>query len=56
MGMSYIEPNGALNISVLNDQAKYFHEAGTTDAIDVSTITNDRFTKAAVAKLGAYKP
>jgi NitT/TauT family transport system substrate-binding protein len=56
MGMSYIEPDGFLNVAVLNDQAKYFHEAGASDAIDVSTITDDRFTKAAAAKLGAYKP
>jgi ABC-type nitrate/sulfonate/bicarbonate transport system substrate-binding protein len=56
MGMSYIEPDGVLNVSVLNDQAKYFHEAGATDPIDVEQITERRFTKAAVAKLGAYKP
>ena len=56
MGMSYIEPDGFLNVAVLNDQAKYFNEAGASDAIDVSTIADDRFTKAALAKLGAYKP
>jgi NitT/TauT family transport system substrate-binding protein len=56
MGMSYIEPNGFLNVPVLNDQAAYFAKAGASDPIDVATIADDRFTKAAVAKLGPYKP
>ena len=56
MGMSYIEPDGVLNVPVLNDQAAYFAKSGASDAIDVETITDRRFVKAAVDKLGAYKP
>jgi NitT/TauT family transport system substrate-binding protein len=56
MGMSYIEPNGDLSIALLNDQAAFYNRLGATDPIDVATIADDRFTKAAVAKLGAYKP
>jgi NitT/TauT family transport system substrate-binding protein len=56
MGMSYIEPEGALNVAVLNDQAAFYNQRGATDPIDVATITDDRFAKAAVAKLGAYRP
>ena len=55
MGMSYIEPDGVLNVPVLNDQAAYFAKAGASEPIDVETITERRFTKAALAKLGPYK-
>ena len=56
MGMSYIEPNGDLSVAMLNDQAAFYNKMGATEPIDVATIADDRFTKAAVAKLGAYKP
>lgn len=55
MGMSYIEPNGSLSIKELNDQVAYYAKRGASEGLDVETITDRRFVKAAVAKLGEYK-
>jgi len=57
MGMSTIDPNGAVNLASLADQAAWYGEQGFLQgSIDVASLIDTRFVDAALARLGPYQP
>jgi NitT/TauT family transport system substrate-binding protein len=56
MGMSYIPPDGTINIASLADQLAYYVETGgLPDGTSLATLIDDRFREAAVQRLGPYQ-
>jgi NitT/TauT family transport system substrate-binding protein len=55
---SAVNPNGEVNIAGLRHDLAFFRELGLIESKDVSAdgVVDGSFVKAAVAKLGAYRP
>ena len=55
---SWANPDGAVNIAGLRADLAFFRELGLIESKDVSTdgVVDGSFVKAAVEKLGPYKP
>ena len=56
MGYPYLDPDGTLSMPELNDQAAYFAKASGTEPVDVASLVDDRYRKAAREKIGPYRP
>jgi NitT/TauT family transport system substrate-binding protein len=56
MGMSYIDPDGTLNVANLIDQQTFYTEFGAiANPVDVTTLVDNRFRDAALQRLGPYQ-
>ncbi|HLH22324.1 MAG TPA: ABC transporter substrate-binding protein [Chloroflexota bacterium] len=56
MGLSYIDPDGTLNVANLIDQQTFYTEFGAIpNPIDVTTVVDNRFREAALQRLGPYQ-
>lgn len=56
MGLSYIDPDGTLNVANLIDQQAFYTEFGAiTNPVDVTTLVDQRFRDAALQRLGPYQ-
>lgn len=56
MGLSYIDPDGALNLASLADQVAFYHDFGAIPSpVDVSSLVDNRFREAALQRLGPYR-
>src|SRR5262249_52499212 len=55
---NYVDPNGAVNIASLKKDLDFFRELGLIEKKDIGVegVVDDSFAKAAVAKLGPYRP
>jgi NitT/TauT family transport system substrate-binding protein len=56
MGMSYIDPDGAIGLSHVRAVLDYYQAAGVIQRTEVDSVVDDRFRQAALKKLGPYKP
>jgi NitT/TauT family transport system substrate-binding protein len=57
IGMSTIDPDGWLNVASIADQAAWYADHGLLPAgFDVTTLVDDSFRTAALARLGPYQP
>jgi NitT/TauT family transport system substrate-binding protein len=56
MGMSYIDPDGTMNLKYVRAVLDYYEAAGVIQKTDVAGLVDDSFRQAAVAKLGPYRP
>ena len=55
MGLSYIDPDGALNLANLTDQEAFYADFGAIPTrIDVQTLVDNRFREGALQRLGPY--
>jgi NitT/TauT family transport system substrate-binding protein len=55
MGLSYIDPNGTLNLANLTDQEAFYAEFGAISSrVDVQTVVDNRFREGALQRLGPY--
>ncbi|HZS01940.1 MAG TPA: ABC transporter substrate-binding protein [Chloroflexota bacterium] len=56
MGLSYIDPDGTLNVANLIDQQAFYVDFGAIpNPIDVTTVVDNRFRDAALQRLGPYQ-
>ncbi|HEY7067688.1 MAG TPA: ABC transporter substrate-binding protein [Chloroflexota bacterium] len=56
MGLSYIDPDGTLNVANLIDQQAFYTEFGAIpNPVDVTTLVDNRFRDAALQRLGPYQ-
>jgi NitT/TauT family transport system substrate-binding protein len=56
MGLSYIDPDGTLNVTNLIDQQAFYTDFGAiTNPVDVTTLVDHRFRDAALQRLGPYQ-
>jgi len=56
MGLSYIDPDGTLNVANLIDQQTFYTDFGAIqNPIDVNTIVDNRYRDAALSRLGPYQ-
>src|SRR5436309_7817028 len=55
---SYVNPDGAVNVASLKKDLDFFRELGLIEKKDIGVegVVDDSFAKAAVAKLGPYRP
>jgi NitT/TauT family transport system substrate-binding protein len=57
MGFPLIDPNGAINVPNVADQAVWYGEQGLLQgAIDVTSLMDTSYLNAALARLGPYQP
>ena len=56
MGLSYIDPDGTLNLASLIDQQAFYTDFGAiNNPLDVNTVVDGRFREAALQRLGPYQ-
>jgi NitT/TauT family transport system substrate-binding protein len=55
---SYANPDGAVNMASLKKDLDFFRELGLIEKKDIGVegVVDDSFAKAAIAKLGPYRP
>ena len=55
---SYVNPDGAVNVASLKKDLDFFRELGLIEKKDIGVegVVDDSFAKAAVTKLGLYRP
>ncbi len=57
MGLSTINPNGTVRLASLQDQQAWWGEQGFLQgSVDIATLVDNRFTEAALEKIGRVEP
>lgn len=56
MGMSYIDPEGDMNVKLVQEALDYYQVHGAIPKTEAASLIDDSFRQAALKKLGPYKP